>query len=488
MPFMRFTLFFLFPILSFGQDLLLLKKGVEKQEIKEHTYVLKDLSNRLTINDLLGEKAKYFEKSKVEIPNFGWGKRTGWVKFEIQFSASKNYLLHINSAIFDDLSFYVVDNKMIVQQYESLSFKTPVEARPYPHRDFVFPLKLTKGKPYIIYLKGKSLLNTNKFPLTIWEEKNFEKNDRRANFFWGIIIGIFVLIALGNFVIGFLLKMRIFHYYGMYVIGIVLIFFHLEGYLYEYLPIKFFRNGIFDLTQYFTYGIFFWNILFVMSFTKLSLANQPIFERIIRILILIYWILLVHSILSPLWRPYASDYYLQAIGWTGRVFLIAAIAILYLTVFASIRQNSISLIYLISAIPPTLSYLLAQYFNHIFDFWIVQPYAYLTGFLLEIIILSIAMIFRVKEYLFTKLKIENSIQSIDSQIVNKVMFEKKDIISKREIEIITAFAKGFTYQDISDAMFISPHTVRTHIKNIYQKLDINSKAEAVKVAIEQGWI
>ena len=61
-------------------------------------------------------------------------------------------------------------------------------------------------------------------------------------------------------------------------------------------------------------------------------------------------------------------------------------------------------------------------------------------------------------------------------------------LSKRETEILQAFANGFSYQEISDAMFISPHTVRTHIKNIYNKLEINSKSEAVRWVIQHQWV
>jgi DNA-binding CsgD family transcriptional regulator len=86
------------------------------------------------------------------------------------------------------------------------------------------------------------------------------------------------------------------------------------------------------------------------------------------------------------------------------------------------------------------------------------------------------------------LKIGTPLKVADKQVVETNVLQKKELLSKREIEILAAFAKGFTYQDISDALFISPHTVRTHIKNIYQKLEINSKAEAVKIAIESGWI
>ncbi|WP_238805916.1 7TM-DISM domain-containing protein [Emticicia aquatica] len=485
---MRFIIFILLPILTFGQEVISLKKGVANEEIKEHIFTLTDKSNALTISDLINEKASLFEKSKVGIPNFGWGNRAGWVRFKIQVSESKLLLFHINSAIFDDLCFFVVDDKKIVQQYEHLSSKTSSENRPYMHRDFVFPLNLETKKVYTIYIKGKSFLNTNKFPMTIWNKRDFERNDQQTNFFWGIIIGIFILVGLVNFAIGFILKMRIFMLYGMYIVSIILIFLNLEGYLYEYLPTIILRNDIFDLTQYFTYGLFFWNLLFVIAFTKLSLASQPIYERILRILIIVFWLLLVHSIFSPIWLGFVSDNYIQVIGWLGRIFFLINIGILILTLLVSANKNSMSKIYLISIIPPTILYFLSQYFTYFLDIRIVQPYAYLIGFLFEIIILSIAIIFRVKEYLFSNLKIGTPLKVADKQVVETNVLQKKELLSKREIEILAAFAKGFTYQDISDALFISPHTVRTHIKNIYQKLEINSKAEAVKIAIESGWI
>ena len=457
-------------------------------EIRENMFILKDSSNDLTIEYLVGARQEYFHQSKMGIPNLGWGKRTGWVRLELRSKQESNYLFHVNSAIFDELSFYLVRGRQVIQSVENLSCLTPIISRPYVHRDFVFPIHLKSGETYIIYVKGKNLLNSIKFPLIIWNSKAFEKRDRQLNFFWGIIIGVLILIVLGNFLIAYLLNMRIFYFYGMYVLSLILVFLHLDGFLYEYLPASLLRNNVVDLTQYFSYSVFFWSILFVIAFTKLSLADRPFFERTLRVLSIVFWILLLLSLFSPLWISGVSDAYLQFSGLTARVFFITVLTFLYLTVLASVRKNAMSRIYLISVIPPILSYILPQYFNHIFDIWIVQPYAYLFGFLFEIIILSVAMVVRVKEYLFTNQKKDAIVEVQAIEEVEKKPLMEHEVLSKREIEILTAFAKGFTYQDISDAMFISPHTVRTHLKNIYQKLEISSKAEAVKVAMERGWL
>ena len=58
-------------------------------------------------------------------------------------------------------------------------------------------------------------------------------------------------------------------------------------------------------------------------------------------------------------------------------------------------------------------------------------------------------------------------------------------ITRREKEILYGMAAGETYQSLAKKLFISPHTVRTHIKNIYEKLHVHTSASAVKKAIEK---
>lgn len=52
-------------------------------------------------------------------------------------------------------------------------------------------------------------------------------------------------------------------------------------------------------------------------------------------------------------------------------------------------------------------------------------------------------------------------------------------ITKRETEILSHLAKGLSYKEISDALFISEKTMKKHIYNIYEKMHVNSKVEAV---------
>jgi DNA-binding NarL/FixJ family response regulator len=62
------------------------------------------------------------------------------------------------------------------------------------------------------------------------------------------------------------------------------------------------------------------------------------------------------------------------------------------------------------------------------------------------------------------------------------------ILTAREKEILNALAQGNNYQAIADSLFISVSTVRFHIRNVYQKLHVQTQSEAVATAIRKGLI
>ncbi|MEH6764759.1 MAG: response regulator transcription factor [Aequorivita antarctica] len=55
-------------------------------------------------------------------------------------------------------------------------------------------------------------------------------------------------------------------------------------------------------------------------------------------------------------------------------------------------------------------------------------------------------------------------------------------LSTREVEVLEQLSKGLSYTVIADHLFLSPSTVRKHIENIYKKLQVHSKIEAVQKA------
>lgn len=59
-------------------------------------------------------------------------------------------------------------------------------------------------------------------------------------------------------------------------------------------------------------------------------------------------------------------------------------------------------------------------------------------------------------------------------------------LSKREYEILTWVAKGLTNKEISVQLGISEHTVKNHLKNLFQKLHLNNRVQLAKYAYEHG--
>lgn len=58
-------------------------------------------------------------------------------------------------------------------------------------------------------------------------------------------------------------------------------------------------------------------------------------------------------------------------------------------------------------------------------------------------------------------------------------------LSSREIELLERIVQGETEAEIAAVLGISPHTVRTHVKNIYRKLRVHSRAAAVRLTYER---
>ena len=85
-------------------------------------------------------------------------------------------------------------------------------------------------------------------------------------------------------------------------------------------------------------------------------------------------------------------------------------------------------------------------------------------------------------------EVYNGGSPMSSQIARKVVTafsrmetatEENYNLTTREEEILSLLAKGFRYKEIAEKLFLSTETVRKHIHNIYEKLHVRSKTEAV---------
>lgn len=93
----------------------------------------------------------------------------------------------------------------------------------------------------------------------------------------------------------------------------------------------------------------------------------------------------------------------------------------------------------------------------------------------------------VKQYINTGARINYNYLKDLSENTNTVQYspyKNSYSLSERELVVVSYLVKGKTYSEIAEIIFLSPHTVKTHIKNIYKKMNVHTRAEVVKLALE----
>lgn len=78
--------------------------------------------------------------------------------------------------------------------------------------------------------------------------------------------------------------------------------------------------------------------------------------------------------------------------------------------------------------------------------------------------------------------------SIARRIISSFKPNSEIELSERELEVLHQLCRGANNREIAEDLFVSTNTIKAHIKNIYKKLHVHSRAEAVSKAIKKRLI
>ncbi|QCX40872.1 tetratricopeptide repeat protein [Aureibaculum algae] len=88
---------------------------------------------------------------------------------------------------------------------------------------------------------------------------------------------------------------------------------------------------------------------------------------------------------------------------------------------------------------------------------------------------------QLQNYIFQIKELKNKVNDKDELRHQNFIENLNDYdLTKREIEVFTNISQGLNNDEIAKKMFVSKNTIKTHIKNIYSKLDVNNRIQAIK--------
>jgi len=80
------------------------------------------------------------------------------------------------------------------------------------------------------------------------------------------------------------------------------------------------------------------------------------------------------------------------------------------------------------------------------------------------------------------------ISRLVSPVSSPVEAKMTEPLSEREMEVLKLAANGINNKDIAERLFLSPRTVQAHLGNIFNKLSVGSRTEAVLYGLRRGWL
>ena len=127
--------------------------------------------------------------------------------------------------------------------------------------------------------------------------------------------------------------------------------------------------------------------------------------------------------------------------------------------------------------------------------WLIVSHSFELYAVLVAVIFTGIGIWAGNQFMKRKTEVVEKVVEIEKKVFieppgqfNKAVFIQKTGISDRELEVLQLLVKGSSNQEIADRLFLSLSTVKTHVSNIFIKLEVSRRTQAVQKAREWGLV
>lgn len=311
------------------------------------------------------------------------------------------------------------------------------------------------------------------FPLEFTTASEFRRFEVKGNFGLGMFYGVAAIIFIVNAILFIFFRKSIFAYYAFFQIFIVISIASSDGLLTFFTDSPYLLNYA-DIPLH--TGIFVSGFLFAKHFIK----SREVFSK----LQFIVMIAAIFSMASGFFYIQSGEFFFYLLAESISLAMLLSYWIIALSQF---RKNENARLYV---------YAYSLYLFFAIEYYIIRQIG-LPGVQLfsgqlkiscitEMIVLLVGMMSRVgmvlRENQYFRSKIEEHLE--EANIRQKLDLEAVKIkydLTDREAEVLKFMTQGMSNPEIAEKLFVSVNTVKYHIRNIFLKMEINSRGEAISM-------
>jgi PAS domain-containing protein len=194
------------------------RSETQSLNLRPSVQVLEDPTGRLSFEEASqpGRAAGFKSVPGDTDLNFGYSSSTYWLRVHLapEAPALPTWLLEVAYPSLDSVELYRHENGAVLRL--AAGDREVFSARPYAHRNLVFPLKLTPGVDTAVYLRVKSEGSLT-LPLKLWAPDALHANDQRVYSLLAVYFGMLLALGLYNLLLYFSLRERIYLTYVAFV-------------------------------------------------------------------------------------------------------------------------------------------------------------------------------------------------------------------------------------------------------------------------------